>query len=138
MGNPIMRFGATVIAAFIVYGVLYTGVLALFGETMTQATAKIVRPESDPAAAWVPAGHLVETVATVGLFWWAVRAPRIKAGLTFGVFLGALQAGTQVATLGALNAPMGPTLAMIPAHLAIGAAAGAVIALLFPKRLAQV
>jgi len=80
------KFILNVVVAFVVFGLLYTGGMAMMADSFESATA-LMRPDEEIMVSTL-AYHFVQTIVIVWLFNKAVGSGDLKAGLIFGAMVG--------------------------------------------------
>ena len=127
MKMSIMRFAATTVAAYILYGALYMGGAAIFADQMAAMQTAMVLPEDTFTATM--AYHLVQTIAVVWLFDKAVGSDDMKAGALFGVMIGLyLMATNAIWFANVKDMPQDARVVMSLMDIIIGAIIGVVLA----------
>lgn len=122
------RYLLHVLAAFLVYSVLYSLVtMVIFGD-LYRANAEMMRGPSDPLALYAMAGYVLQTAFVVALFNMAVASSDIVKGAKFGLLMGGYLAATDMATYFGLKLSVAPLPVSIILHLAVGAIVGMVLA----------
>jgi hypothetical protein len=125
------RFILSVVVAFIVYSILYMGLMMFLFRDIYMVNAEMFRSETDAMMPFGMLGHLLQTVVVVALFNMAVGSNDLKAGARFGLLMGGYLAATDIAMYAGLKLSFSPLPYSIVIHLAVGAVVGMVLAKLY-------
>ncbi len=121
-----LRYVLTVVAAFVAYGLIYTGAFAVMdvGDLM----AEYGRSDDDPLAAYAMIGHLLETLVLVFIYFRWVRSNAVGTGALYGTLIGLYYAATQLSTMGGFKG-FTPDLVFgfLPLHVIAGLIAGGLV-----------
>ncbi|WP_374764451.1 hypothetical protein [Yunchengibacter salinarum] len=128
------RYGAALVGAFVLYGLLYAIPQGLLSEYYDRMTTNL-RAEGEPYAWLVMPGHMVQTVAIVTIFFLFVKTRHYGHGALYGLMTGLLFLGNDLVMLGSLDiVPPGLIVSMAPMHLVFGVLVALFITFLYrPK-----
>jgi len=126
------KFILNVVVAFIVFGVLYTGGMALVPDKFEAANA-LMRPDEEIMMATM-AYHLVQTIVIVWLFDKAVGSGDLKAGAMFGAMVGLyLMASNATWFIALKDFPQDSRMVLSGMNIVFGAIVGVLLAFMHGK-----
>ena len=120
-----------IIVAYIIYSVIYGGLMVgLLGDTYA-VNAPLMRGATDPLAMYAYGFHLVQTIAVVLMFNSFVASNDLIRGVKFGLLIGLYLAATDGTFYYSLNMDVSPFPISIIIHLVAGAIVGAALTKLY-------
>ena len=127
----IIRIILCVVVAYIVYSIMYVGLMVFaFGDLFT-ANAEFMRAPDETLTSMTYVAHLVQTIVVVLLFNMFVASSDIKKGLSFGLLIGAYLAATDSTFYFGLKLSTEPWLVSMFIHLFVGAIVGIILSMLY-------